>query len=263
MKRITALALLAAAQLLTHTVPLHAQVIDATSQRGLDDGDALRLHNEFVRSYLLPVTGHPYTADEVTEITRTLADGNRIQSLKRQHKMRDRDGRQRYTINAVLDREHTVIIDPVTTVAYLIRPERKDVLRLRSIIGGRRILLGRTVEPTWIKEVRTPLGIKQMDGVNALGTLTETTHRAGAFGSEREMVETREMWYSNEMQMTMLARTSSPRMGERSTRMENLRLENVPASAFALPADYQVRDVTAGKGGAPLTTTAEQAESAL
>lgn len=249
MKRLTALALLAAAQLLTHAVPLHAQVYDASSQRSLDDGDALRLHNEFVRHYLMPVTGHPFAGDEVTEVTRTLADGNRIQSVKRHHKMRDREGRQRYTLSAILDREHTVIIDPLANLAYLIRPERKDVLRMRSVASGRRVLLGRTVEPSWTREVRTSLGIKQIEGVSALGTLTETTHRAGAFGNEREMQDSSENWRNNEMHLTLLMRFSSPRTGDRITRMENLRLEDIPASAFALPADYQMRDVTAPKGG--------------
>lgn len=249
MNRFTVIALLAAAQLLTHSMPLHAQVWDSRSQRSLDDGDAMRLHSEFVRGYLMPVTGLPYAGDEVTEVTRTLADGNRIQTVKRHHKMRDREGRQRYALSSILDREHTVIIDPLANVAYLIRPERKDVLRLRSITGGRRALLARTVEPTWTREVRTPLGIKQIEGVTALGTLTETTLRPGAFGNEREMQESREHWHSNEMQLAMLTRSSSPRTGERVTRMENMRLDEVPASAFALPADYQVRDVSLPKNG--------------
>jgi hypothetical protein len=245
MKRFTALAALFIGQLITQAA--HAQHHDISTPQGLDEADATRLHSEFVRFYLHPVIDRPYSADEVTEHKRILADGNRIESVKRHAKMRDREGRQRYTIHAVAEREHTVIIDPVAHAAYLIRPERKDVLRVTNVMPRRSIIYARTAEQTWTKEVRTALGLKQIEGITAEGSLTEVTKRAGADGSSREMQESQEYWRNNEMQLQLYMRMSSPRTGERIQRLENLHTDEVPASAFALPADYVVRDVTPPK----------------
>lgn len=223
----------------------HAQH-NLSTPEGQDSADAARLESAYRSSFMLPVLDQPYAADEVTETVRKLADGNEIRTSRRLHKMRDHEGRQRYTIVNSLEREHTIVIDPVAKAAWLIRPERKDVLRLTGLPQGRYVNFATTGAPstvTWSKQVWTSLGVKDFDGIAALGTQIETTLRPGAFGIEREMQETSESWRNNEKQLALYTRHSSPRNGERIVRLENIRTDPLPQSAFALPADYAVRDV--------------------
>lgn len=78
-----------------------------------------------------PVTGAPYSAEAVTEVVQTLADGNKIRRENRTLIQRDNEGRTRReeTLQAVgpwsTDETHRMIFinDPVAHVQYILNPQ--------------------------------------------------------------------------------------------------------------------------------------------
>ena len=94
-----------------------------------------------------PVTGLPYTATTVTEMTQTLADGNRISRKTEGRVMRDSAGRTRreHTLTGLgsmpagpesTGRNVVMIDDPVAQTRYVLDPERK-IARQMPAFGPR------------------------------------------------------------------------------------------------------------------------------
>jgi hypothetical protein len=93
---------------------------------------------------------------------------------------------------------------------------------------------------------REDLGIQIIEGVKATGTRTTTTIPVGAIGNSREILVVRESWYSPDLQMVVMNRTSDPQSGETSYRLTNIRRAEPDASLFVAPADYTVQEHDAG-----------------
>lgn len=95
------------------------------------------------------------------------------------------------------------------------------------------------------KAVSRELGARDFDGVKAEGKLRSYEIPAGEIGNRAPIVVADESWYAPELQMTVYAKHSDPRSGEFVYRLENLKRAEPEAALFAVPADYQVRDVQA------------------
>lgn len=95
------------------------------------------------------------------------------------------------------------------------------------------------------KAVSRELGTREFDGVKAEGKLRSYEIPAGEIGNRAPIVVADESWYAPELQMTVLAKHSDPRSGEFVYRLENLKRAEPDAALFAVPPDYQVRDVQA------------------
>ncbi|MDQ6677441.1 MAG: hypothetical protein M3Z09_09110 [Acidobacteriota bacterium] len=82
------------------------------------------------------VTGAPYSAEEKTTITQTLADGNRIVNTTSAKIYRDQQGRTRVertlpVPGIVSDRSTTVVIhDPVAQVGYTLVPGERTAMKM-------------------------------------------------------------------------------------------------------------------------------------
>lgn len=236
------------------TQPAHAQEAAAPDLQQEDRFDAQRLQADYRRVYTSGEGWPAYTAEEVTETSRALADGNQIRTRESGIRARDQHGRTRIAFKSYSGKERVFIADLKAGTAWLIRPERRDVLRLVGVPSASRIhgsLPGPTKAPEWSREVKTPLGIKEIGGIKAVGYLTETFFPPGARGNEKEMVETREYWHSRELTDIVYSRYSTPATGERITRYDNVKLGDVPESLFAIPADYAVRDIVFDTTPAP------------
>jgi hypothetical protein len=243
--------LMLASQVLPWAIqPVQAQTVDAKAAQREDDSDGRQLKTYYqiyyrqasLYAYKIPA----YSVEEVTEKNQTLADGNQLKNRQSSVRHRDQNGRIRISFKSYSGNDRIFIGDPNAKVAYLIRPNRKDILRFSGEPPATRIdaeFLYRTGAPEWNKQVMTSLGVKEFAGVKAAGMLTETYFPAGARGNEKEMVETTENWRSRELTETVYSRNFSPRDGERIVRLENLKLGDVPESLYAVPADYAIRDV--------------------
>ncbi|MES2015283.1 MAG: hypothetical protein V4484_02210 [Pseudomonadota bacterium] len=95
------------------------------------------------------------------------------------------------------------------------------------------------------KAVTKDLGSKDIDGVKAQGKLRSYEIPAGEIGNRNAIVVATETWYSPELQVTLLSRSSDPRSGERSYRLTGLKRDEPAAALFAVPADYTVKDAMA------------------
>jgi hypothetical protein len=227
--------------------PVHAQAANARTAQIEDesDGRRMQLDYEWVNRYASGKLA--YSFEEVTEKNQSYADGNQVTSKVSSMRYRDQKGRVRIVYKSFRGNERIFIADPNARLAYLVRPERKDILRIKGEPPMYRASPDFSSRPTqapdWSRQVTTSLGLKDFAGVKAAGTLTEIFYPAGARGNEKEMVETNETWRANELSGTVYSRRFTPREGETIVRIENLKFGDVPESMFAVPSAYPIRDL--------------------
>ena len=89
---------------------------------------------------------------------------------------------------------------------------------------------------------KVDLGTQTMEGVSAQGTRITRTIPAGAIGNEQPIVITTETWYSPDLKVLVLSKTTDPRMGETTYKLANIQRAEPPADLFQVPADYTVKD---------------------
>lgn len=198
------------------------------------------------------VTGAPYSADAVTEITQTLADGNQIHQVTTTRVYRDSQGRTRRepTLNALGSTaagtggpQIAFINDPVAGMSYALdligRTATSSVLRqppAGAVRGDRRSR--RLVDSANTKT--ESLGRQLTAGVPADGTRVTVTIPAGQIGNAQPIQVVSERWYSPDLQLTVLSKRSDPRTGEIVSQLTNLSRAEPPATLFEVPADFQV-----------------------
>ncbi len=222
------------------------------------------------------VTGAPYSAEAVTEVTQTLADGNRIQRRTTAKVARDSQGRvrreqQAMALGGLVAEAETVIVtisDPATGTFVTFNQGDKTAMRSQArgfgvgdrirafekfggppnappdvatggmIVGGKPYA---ATETTMAVDTQS-LGTQDIEGVRAEGTRTTTTIPAGAIGNELPIEMVGERWYSPELQVVVMTRRSDPRFGETVYRLTNIVRAEQPASLFQIPADFHIEE---------------------
>ena len=107
-------------------------------------------------------------------------------------------------------------------------------------IGAIRIAVAGKDEETNAKS--ESLGTQMIAGVNAAGTRTTRTIPAGQVGNDRPIEITRETWYSPELQVTVMSKTSDPRTGESLYKLTNIDCSEPSPALFAVPSDYTIKE---------------------
>lgn len=213
------------------------------------------------------VTGAPYSADAVTEITQTLADGNQIHQVTTTRIYRDSQGRTRRepTLNALGSPaagtgapQIAFINDPVGGMSYALdlvgRTATSSALHQRAAGAGRGNRVLRRAANSANTKTET-LGRQLMAGVPADGTRITVTIPAGQIGNAEPIQILSERWYSPDLQLTVLSKRSDPRTGEIVSQLTNLIRSEPPATLFEVPADFQITPQARGprfrnRGGA-------------
>jgi hypothetical protein len=225
-----------------------------------------------------PVQDAPYSGEAVTEVTQTLADGNRIERRQVTIVARDSRGRQRReeqltAIGPVLATDgvrFVTITDPVAGTHFALDPVRMVAMRSRTpFAGGGRagVFVGATRAGVMTRrsgavsvlgapgiETRErgavppeprveQLGAKDIDGIRAEGTRTTITLPAGAIGNARPLDVVSERWYSPELHVVVLSTRTDPRFGETIYRLTNVVRAEPPSDLFQVPSDYQIQDM--------------------
>jgi hypothetical protein len=233
-----------------------------------------------------PVTGSPYSAEEVSETVQTLADGTHVtQTTPVIHKYRDSEGRTRTERPALMmpraDVDSPVvaiILDPVEGVQYVLDPENKVAHRqtlrqsqgVAGVGGGRSgagvgattpgMVGGGTGRALTISQVqqtgpngssaRMPqpershedLGKQMIEGVMAEGNRTTMTWPVGSQGNDRPLVSVSENWFSQELGLVILNKSTDPRSGEHTLKTQNISRSEPDAMLFRVPGDYKIVD---------------------
>jgi len=74
------------------------------------------------------------------------------------------------------------------------------------------------------------------------GIRLTTTIAAGAMGNDKPMITSSERWFSEDLKMDLLIKSSSPESGQHVRRLVNIRSGDPDPLLFEVPADYAVKD---------------------
>lgn len=89
---------------------------------------------------------------------------------------------------------------------------------------------------------KTDLGTQTVEGVPAQGTRITRTIPAGQIGNVQPIVITTESWYSPDLKVLVMSKSSDPRMGETMYKLTNIQRSEPAPSLFQPPDDYTVKD---------------------
>jgi hypothetical protein len=192
-----------------------------------------------------PVKGAPYSAQFVSESTRTLADGTRISRNTTGAVYRDGQGRTRREMKlgavgpVVVDDEPVPMVfinDPVARVHYDIDVSHRTV---RKFPLPDRPPAPPGPGPEGEENVKTEsLGKRMIEGVEAEGTRTVIQIPVGRVGNDRALEIVSERWYSPELQAVVLSSHKDPFVGDTVYRLTNITRAEPAPSLFEAPADY-------------------------
>jgi hypothetical protein len=222
-----------------------------------------------------PITGQPYSAEQESEHSQTLADGTHIQRKGMVSRLyRDSEGRTRTERVPFAGLRKTAgeevptliqIFDPVEGYSYTLDSQKHIAHRVAVEVRGaatgnvnrapgttRELALAR--KPAGLpvssrasagRELKNePLGTQEIEGVPVEGTRITITTPAGAEGNDRPLAHVCERWHSAELDLTLLSKCTDPRSGRIIMRMLNLDRGEPDPALFRVPADYTVVDET-------------------
>lgn len=197
-----------------------------------------------------PVTGSPYWAETITELTQQFADGNRVEQRATGSVARDRTGRVRreQTLvglgpgNADAPVRIVTIIDPVERVQYRLDEAQKIAwrLRLRPFSGSAPPMPGRG--PNMPGVTRQTLPASQLEGLRIEGSRMVLVIPTRAIGNQRNIQIVSEQWYAPDLQAVVLTRRTDPRFGEVTFRLTNIVRGDPSPERFEVPADYSIQE---------------------
>jgi hypothetical protein len=90
--------------------------------------------------------------------------------------------------------------------------------------------------------VTQQLQSQMIEGASARGKRTTTTWPEGSVGNDRPIVVVRDDWWSVELKVWVLAKTTDPRQGEHTLKLTNISRSEPDPSLFQPPPDYTIVD---------------------
>ena len=225
-----------------------ASALSAQGPGPIGSGDFAFIRGEFGIANRL-VRGAPYTAEATTEFRRTLADGNKIERTSTASVARDSDGRTRRELSleaigplTAARRRGTgktiFINDPSAGISYVLDPANRTVrqtpMRVRDPNSAP---LNAKLRNNAARKTED-LGTQVMQGVTAQGKRVTRTIPAGQAGNQLPLDIVTETWYSPDLQVVVMSKTSDPRFGETSYQLTNISRAEPDHSLFVPPPEY-------------------------
>jgi hypothetical protein len=202
------------------------------------------------------VAGAPFSGQEVTTQTETLANGTHITHTTTSQFYRDASGRTRVerTISNVgpwsTSGKATTMVeisDPIAGARYFLNPAAQK--------GTKELVSGthtgdhpKMARGNFAQATTTNLGSQTIQGLTVTGTLTTRVIPVGQMGNDQPITITDEKWYSPDLQMVILTKHIDPRNGETDFAMQNISRTAPDASLFAPPSSYAITTRTQGEG---------------
>lgn len=84
------------------------------------------------------------------------------------------------------------------------------------------------------------LGARSIEGVPVTGTKTTNTIPAGTIGNDKDLLITRETWYSSDLKLVVQSTQIDPRFGETTYSLTNIQRNEPDPSLFQVPAGYTI-----------------------
>jgi hypothetical protein len=208
-----------------------------------------------------PVVGEPFSAVQVHETTRTLADGATI-SHKGHHSIaRDADGRVHVELrmangeNGKPDEVMVFVMDPVAHTLTTWVANGPNQVKTASFFKlpsrglhpatqpSQQQTASESSRPQPIVTVQD-LGTQSIDGLEATGKRTTTIVPAGLSGNSAPITKIHEVWTSHDLQLVIKQHWSDPRTGERTVELEKIARSNPDPTLFRAPAGYEVKSAS-------------------
>lgn len=227
------------------------------------------------------VTGAPYTAVGVTETAQTLADGTTINRKIQTNIFRDAQGRvRRETTLPVIgplvasgkSNSFVMIHDPVAGTSFILHSDTKIADQLPAPRHGMKGSGGALQDKfqTHVQEEiangtlkKEDLGTQTINGVSAQGTRYTRNIPMGQIGNDKPITIVNETWYSADLQVVVKNTRTDPRFGSTTYTLTNIQRQDSPATLFAVPTDYTVRQGHRHGKGNVMYGPAGQAPSAV
>jgi hypothetical protein len=92
----------------------------------------------------------------------------------------------------------------------------------------------------WRKE---DLGTQTMEGVSVHGVRFIQKVPASQSGTGQPVEIFNEIWYSPELRLNLLVKTTDPRNGEESFALTHLKLGDPEPARFQVPAEFRIDDI--------------------
>lgn len=226
------------------------------------------------------VTGAPYSAQITTERVQVLQDGNRIVQTTSGTVARDGQGRTRREESVIGLKaangeppRMVMIDDPVAQVHWTLDTQKKIAMKTPLPPGkpgaaialsipdtdvafaGGPVTIGNTAHASSglsvirkdfgsddVNSTKSDLGTQTIQGVPATGTRIARTIPAGQIGNEQPIVITTETWYSPDLKVLVMSKSTDPRMGDTNYTLSNIERGEPSATLFQVPDDYTVKD---------------------
>jgi hypothetical protein len=213
------------------------------------------------------IKGAPFSAQVVFETTKTLSNGVHIANKATGALYRDSEGRTRQDFPREGSPEMALIDDGVAGVVYHLHlfdrsavkvnvstrdqnreieyklkrehEEREHREHMEKTLGVALKHPETEVEPVGRVE---SLGVQTFEGVRAEVTRHTITIPAGVEGNDGPFEVVSERWFSPELRIVVMAKTSDPRAGEMVYRLTNITRSEPPRSVFDVPADFKVKE---------------------
>jgi TonB family protein len=226
------------------------------------------------------VKNAPFSGEMVCESIQTLADGNRI--VRRMSTMIYRDGEGRIRretsfkipgANIDESSEHKMIqvSDPFGGQNFTLNPQNRTAQRFTTPVQPMMGIEGVTIYTATLGvphraaiaagnmcgiRLRRPflglvanmetknesLGTQVIEGVAAEGTRITHTIPAGAINNERPIEVIHERWYSQELKLDLLIKSSDPRSEESTQQLININRGEPDPALFEIPPDYTAQE---------------------
>lgn len=207
--------------------------------------------------FVTPVPNSPFSAEAEQFMTQVLRDGSSFQRKTAALIARDSQGRIRNERHEVLPASSTRkpiifsihIYDPATRLNTFLNPYT-HIARQRTVDHPP------STEPPanwWLREVGArssnpnlqaqDLGPSVMDGVEVHGFRRILTVPAKASGTDRPVVVTDEIWYSEELHINLLTKHNDPRTGELTLTVTQINVNEPDVDLFAIPPGYKLVDM--------------------
>jgi hypothetical protein len=204
-----------------------------------------RTHNEVDGIFITQEANEPFSAKQLCEWTRSLADGTIVTSKYYTIIARDSQGRvyreNRKIVPANSDVDsplnYSFVLDPDAATRTECHPSTQ-VCRVTSYRPVRML------RPNTTESVA--LGNDTMESLDVIGTRETLTVQAGAIGNDHDFVVTKEIWYSPRLQINLSVVRNDPRIGKQTFKITQINLGEPDPKFFGVPAGYRVVDERKG-----------------
>ena len=192
------------------------------------------------------VAGHPFRARVEAQIMRQYADGTTAALKYFALEARDADGRVYREVRDMLPVSsemepalvRTYIYDPKSSLISVCTPERQSCQQISLLPPPEDEPAGPSKDGKSVL-TRESLGTKTIDGLECTGTRETRTFNPGAFGNDKPVVVTKEIWYSPQLQFNLSVTRIDPRNGTQKLEVTDLTLGDPGAEWFSIPSGYR------------------------